>query len=384
MDPQVDEQRQQAWTLHLAGQLESALRHQIALVNAAVRCQHVQAQDYHRLGVMFFTLRHFAGATSAFAKVQQMDPSYPYVAQNLGLSLIRSGQVAAALPPLLQAVQQDPDNLDILAGLADAYTKLGDAPTGQDYGKRILLIKDQHAQAPIHTLRLTSIPPLQLEDPARNIIAFSLFGTHPMYLEGAITNATIAKGLYPGWRCRFYCDDTVPTATRAALVKTGSQVILMPRAQRLADGLFWRFYVMEDPDVTRFLIRDCDSLLTIRERRAVDEWLASDRPFHIMRDHPSHVDLILAGLWGGLTGVLPTLTQLLKGFSYNSATQSRHADQLFLGRVVWPLIKDYCLIHDSVYTMFGSYPFPLGADLPPHRHVGDTDAAFQNTSTDFH
>ena len=35
-----------------------------------------------------------------------------------------------------------------------------------------------------------------------------------------------------------------------------------------------------------------------RERAAVTSWLKSDHPFHIMRDHPDHVNKILGGMWG--------------------------------------------------------------------------------------
>jgi hypothetical protein len=52
-------------------------------------------------------------------------------------------------------------------------------------------------------------------------------------------------------------------------------------------------------------VRDADSVLNLRERLAVDDWLASGRWFHIMRDWWSHTDLVLAGMWGGVAGVLP-------------------------------------------------------------------------------
>jgi hypothetical protein len=31
---------------------------------------------------------------------------------------------------------------------------------------------------------------------------------------------------------------------------------------------------------------------------AVNEWLNSSLPFHIMRDHPDHGTYILGGMWG--------------------------------------------------------------------------------------
>ena len=39
-----------------------------------------------------------------------------------------------------------------------------------------------------------------------------------------------------------------------------------------------------------------------RESAAVSEWLSSDLPFHIMRDHNYHNSHVLAGMWGAKLG----------------------------------------------------------------------------------
>ncbi len=65
--------------------------------------------------------------------------------------------------------------------------------------------------------------------------------------------------------------------------------------------MFWRFLIADDLTVDRFLIRDADSryLFTIaasihfdrfsmRELHAVNEWIASGKQLHVMRDHPYH------------------------------------------------------------------------------------------------
>jgi hypothetical protein len=49
-------------------------------------------------------------------------------------------------------------------------------------------------------------------------------------------------------------------------------------------GMLWRFTVAADPTVDRFIVRDVDSRLNYRERLAVEEWIQSGRPIHIMRD----------------------------------------------------------------------------------------------------
>ena len=36
-----------------------------------------------------------------------------------------------------------------------------------------------------------------------NLITFSLFGDNPLYCQGAVENANIARVIYPEWTARF-------------------------------------------------------------------------------------------------------------------------------------------------------------------------------------
>ena len=45
-----------------------------------------------------------------------------------------------------------------------------------------------------------------------------------------------------------------------------------------------------------YWVRDADSVVNVREKVAVEEWLASTRHFHLMRDHYDHSELVLAGM----------------------------------------------------------------------------------------
>ena len=42
----------------------------------------------------------------------------------------------------------------------------------------------------------------------KNIVAYSLWGDHPMYWVGALKNIEQVKNYFPSWVCRFYIDDT--------------------------------------------------------------------------------------------------------------------------------------------------------------------------------
>ena len=116
----------------------------------------------------------------------------------------------------------------------------------------------------------------------------------------------------------------------------------MSKPQRFYDGLFWRFRV-QDVSVERFLVRDCDSVFTVKERVAVDAWLHSNHYFHVMRDWHTHCDLVLAGMWGGVGNVLPSVGELLAQYAIKGLPV-RTIDQRFLREQLWPTIKQSCLV----------------------------------------
>lgn len=371
----IDDMRLRAKQLHADGHLSEAINVQMNLIRLAAPKAEILAEDYHWLGLMFFMLRDFPNAVAAFAYLQGLEPSFHSVAMNLGLSLVRCHRLDEGIAQLECAADRHEDDINRLDGLADAYWKKGDRIRARRYGERSLDIKDSQACAALRGFKLLKqhAPPFRQDHPGENVISFSLFGREEQYLVGAVRNVAASTELYPGWTCRFYCDDRVPDKIRAALQARGAQVVMMGRAKRQADGLFWRFLVADDPGVARFMVRDCDSVLNVRERDAVNDWLVSSRLFHVMRDNGSHTSLMLAGMWGGVGRALPPLPALLEGFSYDSVTESRIADQLFLGQIVWPVIKHNCLIHDSIYRNFNARDFPCGSDLVAGRHVGDND-----------
>jgi hypothetical protein len=102
----------------------------------------------------------------------------------------------------------------------------------------------------------------------KNIIAYSLWGDHPMYWVGALKNIELTKKYFPGWICRFYIDDK----SKKELIETikGDDVeIVLVNSKDSYHGMFWRFWAAEDPEVDIFLSRDCDSRFSEREFFAI-------------------------------------------------------------------------------------------------------------------
>ena len=186
----------------------------------------------------------------------------------------------------------------------------------------------------------------------KKIISFSLWGTNPIYNIGAIKNSELAKTIYPDWVCRYYVGKSVPTEIIEKLNSFDNTEIILMDTDGDWTGMFWRFYPSSEDDVDVVIVRDCDSRLNEREKNAVDEWLESDKGFHIMRDHPYHGTKILGGMWGSKKGTITKMKPLIDEYVKGNFWQ---VDQFFLRDIIYPLIKNNCTVHDE---FFDNKPFP--------------------------
>tara|TARA_R110001583_G_scaffold194636_1_gene366033 strand:+ start:766 stop:1425 length:660 start_codon:yes stop_codon:yes gene_type:complete len=189
------------------------------------------------------------------------------------------------------------------------------------------------------------------------LITFSLWGQDPKYLIGAIRNAELAKEIYPDWRCRFYVGQSVPSQIIIQLEGFGNVDVVQRPEFGDWRGMFWRFLPASEEGVDIMISRDTDSRLNIREKAAVDEWLASDQKLHIMRDHPHHGYPILGGMWGAKQGAIKNIEHLIDNFAQEDAYGT---DYKFFAELIFPKLKTGdIMIHDE---FFGGQPFPTKRD----------------------
>lgn len=190
----------------------------------------------------------------------------------------------------------------------------------------------------------------------KKIISFSLWGDNPKYTMGAVKNALLAPMIYPEWTCRFYVGEDVPIGIIDKLHSADAEIIKMRGTGW--NGMFWRFFAANGQDTV--ICRDTDSRLNLREKAAVDEWLESDKDFHIMRDHPYHATEILGGMWGCRNGILEGIVKALSKYNKGSFNNQYQVDQNFLREAVYPFVKDRAMVHDE---FFEKKPFPSKAPL---------------------
>ncbi|MDU6387943.1 MULTISPECIES: lipopolysaccharide assembly protein LapB [unclassified Pantoea] len=329
---------------------------QARLENAAARFrQHMAQQDY-------------AAAASCCEEVLRIMPNQMQVLSDYALCLLRLGHYSKSYrvyqkiyqaPPAVRATASE----TWLDGLAELCGWMGKREELAKYGLEALNGADaRFRQGQRYPFPAARPEPIDLTKPEQNVIAFSLYGGQPRYCETLIKNVEVAQQLYPGWRCRIYLDQSVPQHVWQRLNQPHVELIDMSQEKAIYPTL-WRFLVMDDPGVKRFIIRDADSLLSEREAAAVDAWLASPYWFHHMRDYFSHTELLLAGMWGGCNGVFSNMAQAMRDFIARYSGNARFTDQYFLKAALWPTVRESLLSHDEIFHFHQAQPWPPHAPV---------------------
>lgn len=311
----------------------------------------VQASYY------FFLLKDYKASSLMLKNTHEFYPEDQEVLLNLGVSLSRAKNYSESIEYTKKYLKDDPQKFVGWDSLASCYAHIGDYEKSAKAGNNSLIIKDKLHGVPDASWSLPKKDIKEFVDGKKRVIAFSLWGNQKRYIYGALRNLLLAPDIYPDWELWFYVDNSVSPGFLEIIGQLGGKIFLQPENQSERDKLCWRFKVSNHPEVGYFLVRDIDSVFSIREFQAVQEWLASDKWFHIIRDWWTHTDLILAGLWGGISGVLPDLQKLLDDYQPNSVA-TPNIDQWFLRDCVWKYVKRSCFIHDRCFKHHNSVPLP--------------------------
>jgi tetratricopeptide (TPR) repeat protein len=366
----LDELRQIARDCYARGDLAEAIDLQLKVRGSGPP----DAQDAQFLALMLFATRDLPGGIRVLREAIGEFPADPALHENLAVFLLTSGEADASVNACHQAVVLGSDSPNVRDCLCDALHRLGRFEEATQAGRAALEAKDRlfGGRDPLVPMPTEPPPPFDPSNPAENVIAYSLWGNDPRYQETLSESVRLLPHLFPAWSIRVYYDTTVDHHYVTDLGRRGVQLrqMILPPGLPAHRRLLWRFEAIADPSVRRFLIRDADALLNVKERVAVDAWTQSDCRFHAMRDWYTHTDLIMAGTWGGIGNILPSPTELLRS-STGWRISNEHIDQDILTDTVWPTIRHSILIHDSIFTgTLRSVPFPPFGQLPAGTHIG--------------
>ena len=356
----------EASALWAAGQSDAAVKLCLEALDADPA---PDADAFIQPGFYLFQMERFDVGTRVLERAVAKFPDHPMILLSLGSSYSRWRKHKRAIPLIERFLALGIIDASAYDALAMSCSSTGDTIRARIFGTLALnekdaLTKDRHGSPALN--------PASDVTRRRKIIAFSLFGSHPRYLRGALQNVLVARALYPDWTCRFYVDESVDATFRAVMAEEGADMIMdISGDEDVRHRLCRRFLVADDPEVGYYMVRDCDSVVSPREAAAVSEWLDSGLAFHAMRDWYTHTDPLLAGMWGGIAGVFPDMAGTIAGFR-KATPLNTNWDQFFLRDRVWPAIRDQVMVHDRYFTAHRARPFPTPTPKG-EEHVGQNE-----------
>lgn len=193
-----------------------------------------------------------------------------------------------------------------------------------------------------------------------NVFSFCIYGPETRkYYGGLLENIRLINQYYPGWKIYVYAGDDV-TEGFLAMLRANPSVVLLQTGLHGTPNTVHRFFAIDDPAVDVAFFRDADSRIHWKDRWAINDFLASGRAVHIIRDHKDHGSWIPAGLWGIRKGVFATSLQttfqewqpVYAGHGLKNDPTGFGIDQNFLGRVIYPALRPLALVHYSNGQLF--------------------------------
>jgi len=184
------------------------------------------------------------------------------------------------------------------------------------------------------------------------VISYSLYGSNKKYCIGMLENLKINKEKLPDWDNYIYYSEDVPKEYIEMYKEYNPILINCGKTDYLWEGMFWRFRLFNDKDIDIFISRDADSRITDREIKFINDFISSNKSFHIIRDHPEHIPVILGGMFGvkvkefnnkyNIKNINEYILEYRKLYNKHMLKQP---DQYFLRDKIWPLIKNNNYAH---------------------------------------
>lgn len=182
----------------------------------------------------------------------------------------------------------------------------------------------------------------------KKVFSFSLFGSGEKYWRGLLVNIDKIKEFFPGWEIYVWYGGGTPD-TILERVKNIPEVKLIPTNETGLINMSYRFFSIDDPEVEISIIRDADSRIYERDRMCIEDFVNSDKLFHIIRDHPNHHHRIMGGMWGIKKGLLQAKLYdiFLEWKKQNTATEFWN-DMDFLRDIFYPHVLPFAMVHDEI------------------------------------
>lgn len=209
------------------------------------------------------------------------------------------------------------------------------------------------------------------------VFSFCLYGNQKKYIDGFLQNVKLIGESFPDFEIHLYKGMDVEQ-------EFPSSVIIHDVKKSNAEMMIHRFFVADFEDLEVGFVRDADSRLTQRDRWCIEQFLSSQKRYHIIRDHFWHKTMITGGLWGMKKNNLGIEKSYQEWISNHEALRGVYdTDQKFLDRCVYERIRSDVLIHSVVVGHLGEVVEAIPWDLFDERHFMGNVYEFDQQSNEY-
>lgn len=117
----------------------------------------------------------------------------------------------------------------------------------------------------------------------------------------------------------------------------------------------YRFFSIDEPGIDIVFSRDCDSMISEREIKFINEFIESQYLLHTIRDHRGHHMMFMAGLFGIKKKILKTKLRDICLDLFIKLQDTYILDQLIL-QIIFSNHRNFLLTH-STKNIFGYLNF---------------------------
>jgi len=199
----------------------------------------------------------------------------------------------------------------------------------------------------------------------RTVMSFSLYGNANKYIGGLLENCRIINRVFPNFWIYVYVGNDFDHSI------FGDKFIAINNIYFIYTNLAghinasMRFTTIDRDEVSSAFSRDCDSRINNRDIYCITKFMESYKKFQIIRDHPEHNAMIMAGMWGIKKGLLrKKVSELLFDFRDKMKNNiSFGGDQLFLEKYIYPLVLTNSLVFSGYYKRQFAYENPIDIEV---------------------
>lgn len=131
----------------------------------------------------------------------------------------------------------------------------------------------------------------------KHVFSYCLYGNNPKYCVGMIKNLEQINRLYPFFETWIHCGNDIPNEY-IEKYQTFKNVKLIRYDVTGGRMMSYRFFTIDDSDVSAMIIRDADSRFQPRDIWCIQNFIRSPFTVFTIRDHPYHCRKIMGGQWG--------------------------------------------------------------------------------------